>query len=160
MKRSTFAFTADDGQMEEVAVEEGAGSVFANLGFPDPDEHLQKVHLLRRIDTLLRERRLNQAQAAELLGIDQPGLSRLLRGAVRGFSLEKLMQFLTRLDQHVLIVVAPKEAQSAVVRVDVASDTADSQALVVRVARTPVPGRRTRGSSRDRLMPPAEAPRV
>ncbi|MGH9841242.1 MAG: helix-turn-helix domain-containing protein, partial [Blastocatellia bacterium] len=46
-----------------------------------------------------------QTQAATLLGIDQPKISRLIRGQFREFSLERLIQFLGALDRQVDIVV-------------------------------------------------------
>lgn len=134
MPRTSITMTNPDGQAEEITFDEGSGNVFADLGFPQPEEHLQKVRLLHRLDTLLKERGLTQIQAAALLGVDQPSLSRLLRGAVRGVSLEKLMQFLARLDQHVLIVVTPRARVSDVLHVDVSAATADDPSLVVRVA--------------------------
>lgn len=134
MTRTGITMAQPDGQTEAIMFEESSGNVFADLGFPNPEEHLQKILLLRRLDAVLKERGLTQTQAAELLGIDQPGLSRLLRGAVRGTSLEKLMQFLAQLDQHVLIVVTPRTRASNVVQVDVDAATADDPSLVVRVA--------------------------
>ena len=134
---------------EEIAFVESSANLFADLGFPHPAEHLQKVRLLHRLDTLLKERGLTQTQAAKLLGIDQPGLSRLLRGAVRGISLEKLMHYLALLDQHVLIIVTPRSRATDILRVDVSSATADDPSLVVRVGpRTPPTSARMHRSHR------------
>jgi hypothetical protein len=43
-----------------------------------------------------------------VLGIDQPKVSALLRGALRGFSVERLTRFLNALGQDVEIVLRPK----------------------------------------------------
>jgi predicted XRE-type DNA-binding protein len=79
--------------------------VFADLGLPAPEEALAKSELARRISRLIEARGLTQAQAARLLGIDQPKVSSLKRGRLAGFSLERLMRFLVLLGQDVKIVV-------------------------------------------------------
>jgi predicted XRE-type DNA-binding protein len=58
-----------------------------------------------RIAGIIRARRLTQAGAASILKIDQPKISRLLRGQLSGFSTERLMQFLTLLGRDVEIVI-------------------------------------------------------
>jgi predicted XRE-type DNA-binding protein len=98
-------------------VEEGSGNVFADLGLPDAAERLTKADLAMRIADAIRGRRLTQAKAASLFGIDQPKISRLLRGQLSGFSTEKLIHFLTLLGQDVEIVVKPATGRSGHVRV-------------------------------------------
>jgi predicted XRE-type DNA-binding protein len=92
---------------DEIEVEVGSGNVFADLGLPNPEEHLAKAALASRIGDAIREQRLSQVAAAELLGIDQPKVSRLLRGYLTNFSTERLMHFLTLLGRDVEIVVKP-----------------------------------------------------
>jgi predicted XRE-type DNA-binding protein len=69
---------------------------------------LLKAHLAHQISVILEDRALTQAHAAELLGVDQPKVSHLLRGNLRGFSIERLSRFLNALGQDVEIVVRPK----------------------------------------------------
>jgi len=83
----------------------GSGNVFADLGVPNPDEALAKAELAHKITVLIRERGLTQAQAAKLLGIDQPKVSALIRGRLTGFSLERLMRFLLLFGQDIKITV-------------------------------------------------------
>ncbi len=92
-----------------------SGNVFADLGVPNPEEALAKAELASKIAVLLRERRLTQAKAAKLLGIDQPKVSNLLRGHLTGFSLERLMRFLLLLGQDIRIAVeaAPRDRSQA-----------------------------------------------
>ncbi|TLG78514.1 helix-turn-helix transcriptional regulator [Methylocystis sp. B8] len=71
------------------------------------DDHLLKAQLVRKIDALLKERGLKQVQAAELFGVKQPDVSKLLHGDFRQFSLERLLRFLVALGQDVEIVVKP-----------------------------------------------------
>jgi predicted XRE-type DNA-binding protein len=65
---------------EEIEVYHGSGNVFADLGLPDAEERLAKAELARQILNIIAKRRLTQAKAAELLGIDQPKVSALTRG--------------------------------------------------------------------------------
>ena len=92
-----------------------SGNVFADLGVPNPEEALAKAELASKIAALLRERKLTQAKAAKLLGIDQPKVSNLLRGNLTGFSLERLMRFLLLLGQDIRIAVeaAPRGRSQA-----------------------------------------------
>ena len=82
-----------------------SGNVFADLGLPNPEEALAKAELANKIAVLIADRRLTQAKAAKLLGIDQPKVSMLLRGRLTGFSLERLMRFLLLLGQDIKITV-------------------------------------------------------
>jgi predicted XRE-type DNA-binding protein len=47
-------------------------NVFKDLGIPNAEEHLVKAQLVSKIDAIMKERRLKQAEAAGLLGIKQP----------------------------------------------------------------------------------------
>lgn len=74
---------------------------------PNAEEHFVKAQLVFKIDTLMKERDLKQIEAADLLGIKQPDVSKMLRGEFRQFSVERLLRFLVALDQDVEIVVKP-----------------------------------------------------
>src|SRR5438270_2658786 len=100
-----------------IEMEPSTGNVFADLGLPDAAEHLIKAGLVARIDRVVRERKLTQAAAAELMGIDQPKVSAMLAGQFRGYSVERLMRFLVALGHDVEIVVKPKKRGAAELRV-------------------------------------------
>jgi predicted XRE-type DNA-binding protein len=55
----------------------------------------------------MKARGLKQVEAAELFGVRQPDVSKMLRGEFRQFSVERLLRFLVALDQDVEIVVKP-----------------------------------------------------
>src|SRR3954463_11547266 len=74
--------------------EHSTGNVFADLGLADAGEHLIKAGLVLRIDRAIRQRKLTQAAAAQLMGIDQPKISAMLAGHFRGYSVERVMRFL------------------------------------------------------------------
>ena len=83
----------------------GTGNVFADLGYADADERQTKVRLAKAINDIVGARRLTQAGAATLLGINQPKVSALANYRLDGFSIERLMTFLTALDRDVEIVI-------------------------------------------------------
>jgi predicted XRE-type DNA-binding protein len=89
----------------ETKIERGSGNVFADLGRPDADAQLLKAELVTRLDEIIRRRRLTQVQAAELLGLSQPDVSRLLRGNFRDYSVERLLRLLMALGRDVDIVI-------------------------------------------------------
>lgn len=104
---------------DDTTITPSSGNVFADLGLPDAEARLAKVELARQIGEIIRARRLTQAAAAGVLGIDQPKVSALLAGRLAGFSLERLAHFLTRLDKDVEIVVRGKPARETTGRISV-----------------------------------------
>ncbi|MCY2996153.1 MAG: helix-turn-helix transcriptional regulator [Planctomycetota bacterium] len=93
-------------------VEASTGNVFADLEVPDADAALAKAELARRSCAILAARKLTQAQAAAILGIDQPKVSALIRGKLDGFSTDRLFRFLNALGQDVEIVIRPRRQKS------------------------------------------------
>jgi predicted XRE-type DNA-binding protein len=86
-------------------VTESSGNVFADLGLPNPEQELLKARLTLQIYTIIKDRGLTQTEAAGLLGIKQPNVSSLMRNRAGGFSVGRLMEFLTALGQDVEISV-------------------------------------------------------
>lgn len=101
----------------EIDHEVGGGNVFDDIALPNAHEHLIKAKLVLKIDRLMRERGLKQAQAARLFAVTQPDVSKMLRGDFRQFSVERLMRFLVALGQDVDIVVRPHGDADAALRV-------------------------------------------
>jgi predicted XRE-type DNA-binding protein len=71
---------------------EGSGNVFADLGFANPELERLKFRLVQQIATVIERRGLTQSGAAEILGIDQPKVSALLRGRFGGYSTDRLLR--------------------------------------------------------------------
>ena len=90
---------------EEIRIERGSGNVFADLARAGADAHLLKAELVSQIDEIIRGRRLTQAEAAKLLGLSQPDVSRLLRGHFKDYSIERLLRLLLALGRDVEIVI-------------------------------------------------------
>ena len=83
----------------------GRGNVFTDLGYARPEEAAAKAELAHKIAKLIERRKLTQAEAANVLEVDQPKVSALTRGKLSGFSLDRLVRFLVLLGSDVEIVV-------------------------------------------------------
>ena len=97
----------------------GSTNVFADLGYPDAEERQTKLRLAYTINRIVERRRLTQAVAAELLHINQPKVSALRRYKLEGFSVERLMLFLTALDRDVEILIKKKPRSRPAARISV-----------------------------------------
>jgi len=86
-------------------VRKSSGNVFADLGVRNPEEALVKARLAHVIADAVAAHGMTQAEAAELLGIDQPKVSRLVRGQLGGFSIDRLFRFVTLFGSDIEITV-------------------------------------------------------
>ena len=103
-------------------VTHGTSNVFADLGYPDSTERQARLRLAFALNRVLDQRTLTQAEAARLLGVSQPKVSALQNYKLAGFSVERLMTFLTALDRDVRIVIRqkPRSRRSARISVEAA----------------------------------------
>jgi predicted XRE-type DNA-binding protein len=93
--------------MKRATVTKGSGNIFRDLGFSveRSAELILKSSLLQALQETIRGRGWKQAEAATQLGIDQAKISKLLAGQMAGFSVERLVHFLTLLGQDVEVTV-------------------------------------------------------
>jgi len=96
-----------------IPIQEGSRNVYADLSYPDPDDLMVKAQLVTKIGDIIRQRGLTQDKAAELLGLTQPKISKLLKGQFRGVSERRLLRCLTSLGSDVEIVVKPAPRRRA-----------------------------------------------
>ena len=88
-----------------IRVQRSSGNVFADMGFPREEA----AHLLIRADLmihvtgLIEERGLTQKAAAKALGVTQPRISDLVRGRIELFSIDTLVDMLSRLGVSVVL---------------------------------------------------------
>ena len=92
---------------KQIGFEEGSGNVFADLGMPNADELLVRAQIGFHVATLIKNRQLKQHEAAEILGIKQPDVSHIMNGHFSRFTTDKMLEFLKRLDQKVIITISP-----------------------------------------------------
>ena len=91
----------------DVTIHEGSANVYSDMGYMDAAEMQRKSRLAGEVARAIKARRLTQADAATLLGIDQSKVSRITRGQFRGVSEAKLLELVARLGHDVKIVVGP-----------------------------------------------------
>jgi predicted XRE-type DNA-binding protein len=77
-------------------------------GLPNAEEKQMKVRLAVAINDIVRRQQLSQVAAARRLNVNQPKVSALLNYQLQGFSVERLMRFLTALDRDIEIVIHHK----------------------------------------------------
>lgn len=83
----------------------GTDNVLMDLGFDDAEELSAKAVLASKLNSLIDKRGLSQTEAAHITGMTQPKVSQVRHYKLQNISLERLMQALVSLDQHVEIVV-------------------------------------------------------
>jgi predicted XRE-type DNA-binding protein len=93
---------------DHIEITAGSGNVFADVGIPNPEVRLLKAELSLAVRHLIEERHITQKEAARLLNTEQPRISDILHGRVRGFSIERLLSYVTALDCDVQIQIVPR----------------------------------------------------
>jgi predicted XRE-type DNA-binding protein len=78
-------------KMAQAKVTRSSGNVFADLGFRNPEEELFKAKLVLSLRREIEKANLTQQEAADIMGLKQPDVSKLLKGKIAGFSLERVM---------------------------------------------------------------------
>lgn len=97
---------------------QGTDDVLADLEFAEAKELSVKAVLAVKLNELIDKRSLSQIDAAHITGMTQPKVSQVRRYKLQNISLERLMQALVSLDQHVEIVVRPaRRAHAACITV-------------------------------------------
>ena len=98
----------EEKSLNENAITEGTTNVFADLGFADASERQTKTRLAYILNEIIKCRKLKQVEVAMLLQIPQPKVSALKNYRLDGFSVERLLGFLTALNQDVEILIRPR----------------------------------------------------
>lgn len=91
-----------DPRFEDVRVIESSGNVFVDLGFDPAEARVMalRVELMLRLRERLQTDGLTQREAAKRLGITQPRISSLFKGAWREFSMDMLLTLAERAGLH------------------------------------------------------------
>ena len=95
-------------RVESATITRGSTNVFEDLGYPDAAERQAKLRLAYALNQVVERRGLTQTATATLLGLSQPKVSALRNYKLAGFSVERLMNLLTALDQDIEIVIRRK----------------------------------------------------
>jgi predicted XRE-type DNA-binding protein len=99
----------------DISITESSGNIFEDIGFSpeEAEEELLKAQLGAEIFSILHSRHLTQTEAAKILGVKQPEISRLKKGKFSYYSVERLMRFLERLNCEVSIHIVRPESEEA-----------------------------------------------
>lgn len=98
-------------EIQEGEITYGSSNVFADMGLPNPAQRLAKAKLASTINEFIQGRGLTQKQAAAIMGIDQPKVSKIIRGQLKEFSTEWLLSRILHLGLDVDIVIHTEKAK-------------------------------------------------
>jgi predicted XRE-type DNA-binding protein len=98
---------------EEIEFTMGSGNVYADFGFANPEEAKTKAELSMLIAGIIKEKGLTQQQAADLMKIDQPKVSKIVRGLLSEFSIERLLKFVLSLGFDIEITPKPHKVKTS-----------------------------------------------
>ena len=95
---------------EKIEYEVSSGNLFRDFGFSNPEERNAKSDLALIISSTIKHRNLTQTEAAELMGTDQSKVSKIIKGLLSEFTIERLMKYMVLLG--IDVEIAPKEIKS------------------------------------------------
>jgi predicted XRE-type DNA-binding protein len=102
--------TAEDDDFELVR---GSGNVFIDLGLPDPEREQLRAILAAEIGKTLTAEKLTVRAAEKITGIAAADFSRIRGAKLSGFTIDRLMTILDRLDREVDVSVTFRARGSA-----------------------------------------------
>ena len=83
-------------------------NLFSDLGFDAAEASKLKLQaqLMLAVKKYIKKNNLTQEQAAEIMGVDQPRINKLLSGHIELFTIDKLVVMLERAEIHVKLNLA------------------------------------------------------
>ena len=117
-KAANFFFSSLPGY-RSASLESGGAVVTARRTTPSAAKRQAKLRLAYALNQVLEASKLSQAAAAQVLGVTQPKISALRHYKLAGFSVERLTNLLTALDQDVEIVIRQKPRSRKAGRISV-----------------------------------------
>jgi predicted XRE-type DNA-binding protein len=91
------------GKKKEIKINMSSGNIYADFGYPNPEEAKAKAALAIQIINVIKKKKLTQKEAAALMGIDQPKVSAIKRGQLASFTIDRLLRFMLALGLDILI---------------------------------------------------------
>ncbi len=91
--------------MRDNEIIKSSGNIFADIGLANPEEMLVKAQIVHKIEQEIKTRNLTQTQAAKLMDIPQPRVSKIVNGRFHDISESKLMHCLNKLGYNIKIHV-------------------------------------------------------
>ncbi len=102
---------------EKIEYELSSGNVFKDFGISSPGEVDTKHDLAMLIRSIIKQKKLTQERAARLMDIDQPKVSKIVRGILSEFTIERLMRYLVALGCDVEIKPTMNKARTPSIHV-------------------------------------------
>lgn len=93
----------------------GSENPFRDVGLPDADTKLLKADLSGKIINILDKKGWSQRQASKQTGIDQADICRIRNADLKGFTIDRLVRILNKLNHKVEITVRPVLRRTRVV---------------------------------------------
>ena len=95
--------------MSEEIFKTGSGNIFIDLGFSEEKAADLSIRacLFRKLQQILGESKLNQAELAKRLGVKQPHVSEILNGKMSGFSTERVAKYLLKMNYDICLDAYP-----------------------------------------------------
>jgi predicted XRE-type DNA-binding protein len=84
----------------------GSGNVFADLGMKNPEQRQLRAILAAEIGKTLAADKLTVRAAEKITGVAAADFSRIRQAKLKGFTIDRLMTILDRLNQDVQVSVS------------------------------------------------------
>jgi predicted XRE-type DNA-binding protein len=117
------------------------GNVFADLDLPDPELLLLKSGMQRTVVNMVKARGLTQDEAAKLLGMRQPHVSKLLAGKFDAITLDRLVKCLMALGAEMMVQITPPAHAGARGRARIKLPPSVPEKVAAKMRQTPAKGR-------------------
>lgn len=98
---------------QKIEVIKSSGNVYADTGHRNPQEALAKAELALLIIDAIKKKKLTQKQVAEIIGVDQPKISDIVRGRLSGFTIDRLFRYLMALGMDITIEAKPHKQKNS-----------------------------------------------
>ena len=94
---------------KESVFDAGSGDIFKDFGFSDEESGVLtlKASLFRTLQKALKESSGTQVEIAARIGVPQPKISDILNGRMSGFSVERLTNYLLKLNYDICLDAHP-----------------------------------------------------
>ena len=93
-------------EQDDFALERGTGNVFADTGLPDAEREQLRAILAAEIGKSLADDSLSVRDAERITGVAAADFSRIRRARLKGFTIDRLMTILDRLNRDVHVSVS------------------------------------------------------
>lgn len=93
-------------ELDDFALERGTGNVFVDTGLPDAEREQLRALLAAEIGKSLADDSLSVRDAERLTGFAAADFSRIRRARLKGFTIDRLMTMLDKLNREVRVSVS------------------------------------------------------